>query len=261
MLRTLWRNRSLVLELARREFSGRYRGSFGGVVWSFAEPLFLLAVYTLAFGVIFKARWGFAGGTGDYALMLFAGLIVFNAFAECLNKAPLLIIANPNFVKKVVFPLEILPWVMALTALAHALMGIAVWFLGYFLIVGVPAPKSLLFPLVLVTFFPLLLGIGWLLSAIGVIVRDASQLTTMFSHALLFVTPIFYSIDAVPPLLRGALMLNPLTFVVEELRLVLVYGEVPLLRGLGMYFLLSTLFAWVALLLFRRLRPRFADLV
>jgi lipopolysaccharide transport system permease protein len=261
MLRTLWRNRSLVLELAKREFSGRYRGSFGGVVWSFADPLFLLAVYTLAFGVIFKARWGFAGGTGDYALMLFAGLIVFNAFAECLNKAPTLIIANPNFVKKVVFPLEILPWVMALTALAHALMGIAVWFVGYFVIVGVPSPNALLFPLVLVTFFPLLLGIGWLLSAIGVIVRDATQLTTMLSHALLFLTPIFYSIDAVPPLLRGALMMNPLTFVVEELRLVLVYGEAPLLRGLVVYFLLSTVFAWLALLLFRRIRPRFADLV
>ena len=261
MLASLRRNRSLVLELARRDFSGRYRGSFGGVAWSLAQPLFLLAVYTLAFGVIFKARWGFAGGTGDYALMLFAGLIVFNAFAECLGKAPTLIIANPNFVKKVVFPLETLPWVMALTALFHALIGIAVWFVGYFLIVGVPAPSALLFPLVLLAFFPLLLGIGWLLSAVGVIVRDASQLTTMLSHALLFLTPIFYSIDAVPPVLREALMLNPLTFVVEELRLVLVYGKVPQLRGLVVYFILSTLFAWAALALFRRIRPRFADLV
>lgn len=261
MFRTLRRNRSLVLELAKREFSGRYRGSFGGIAWSFAQPLFLLAVYTIAFGVILKARWGFSGGTGDYALMLFAGLIVFNAFAECLEKAPRLITSNPNFVKKVVFPLETLPWVMALTALFHAVIGIAVWFVGYFVIVGIPPASALLFPLVLACFFPLLLGIGWLLAAVGVIVRDASQLTTMASHALLFLTPIFYSIDAVPPLLRGALMLNPLTFVVEELRLVLVYGKVPQLRGLAVYFLLSTLFAWAALALFRRMRPRFADMV
>jgi lipopolysaccharide transport system permease protein len=261
MFPTLWRNRSLVLELARREFSGRYRGSFGGVVWSLAQPLFLLAVYTVAFGVIFKARWGFAGGTGDYALMLFAGLIVFNAFAECLAKAPTLITANTNFVKKVVFPLETLPWVMALTAVFHALIGIAVWFIGYLILVGIPSPSVLLFPLVLACFFPLLLGLGWLLSAAGVAVRDISQFTTMVSHALLFLTPIFYSIDAVPPVLRGLLMVNPLTFVVEQLRLVLVFGKAPLFGGLAIYFVLSTLFAWVALQFFRRLRPRFADML
>jgi lipopolysaccharide transport system permease protein len=261
MFPTLWRNRSLVFELARREFSGRYRGSFGGVVWSLAQPLFLLAVYTVAFGVIFKARWGFAGGTGDYALMLFAGLVVFNTFAECLAKAPTLITANPNFVKKVVFPLETLPWVMALTAVFHALIGIAVWFIGYLILVGVPSPNALLFPLVLACFFPLLLGLGWLLSAAGVAVRDIGHVTTMVSHALLFLTPIFYSIDAVPPVLHGLLMVNPLTFVVEQLRLVLVFGKTPLFGGLAIYFVLSTLFAWVALQFFRRLRPRFADML
>ena len=260
MFPTLWRHRGLLLELIRREFSGRYRGSFGGVAWSFAQPLFLLAVYTIAFGVIFQARWGFSGGTGDYALMLFAGLIVFNAFSECLNKAPTLITANPNFVKKVVFPLEILPWVMAFTALVHALIGIAVWVVGYAVLYGAPQPAGLLFPAVLLCFFPLLLGIGWLLSAIGVIVRDIAQLTAMLSHALLFLTPIFYTIDAVPAFLQGALLLNPLTFVIEQLRLVLFFGKAPGITGLAVYFLLSTVFAAVSLAVFRRLRPRFADL-
>lgn len=257
----LWRHRSLILELSRREFSGRYRGSFGGVLWAFAQPLFLLAVYTVAFGVILKARWGFSGGTGDYALMLFAGLIVFNAFAECMAKAPTLITSNPNFVKKVVFPLETLSWVMALTAIFHALIGIAVWFLGYLILVGVPGAATLLFPLVLACLFPILLGLGWLLSATGVFVRDIGQFTTMASHALLFLTPIFYSIDAVPPLLHGLLLVNPLTFLVEELRLVLVHGKVPLFRGMAVYFLLATLFAWISLRFFRRLRPRFADML
>lgn len=261
MFSTLWRHRGLLLELVKREFSGRYRGSFGGIAWSFAQPLFLLAVYTVAFGVILKARWGFAGGTADYALMLFAGLIVFNAFSECLNRSPGLITANPNFVKKVVFPLEILPWVMAFTVLVHAVIGIAVWFAGYMVLFGIPKPAALLFPAILLTFFPLLLGMGWMLSAIGVIVRDVSQLTGMLSHALLFLTPIFYSIDAVPPLLQGVLLANPLTFVVEQLRLVLFYGEVPVATALLVYFLLSVLFAWASLALFRRLRPRFADMV
>lgn len=261
MFSTLWRHRALVFELAKREFSGRYNGSFGGVIWSFAQPLFLLAVYTIAFGVILKARWGFSGGTADYALMLFAGLIVFNAFSECLLRSPTLVTANPNFVKKVVFPLEILPWVMALTALFHACIGIAVWFVGYMLLFGIPKPTAILFPAILLCFFPLLLGIGWLLSAIGVIVRDIGQLTAMLSHALLFLTPIFYSIDAVPPLLQGALMVNPLTFVVEQLRLVLFFGQAPGLKGLVVYFALSSLFAWGSLVVFRRLRPRFADMV
>jgi lipopolysaccharide transport system permease protein len=257
----VWRHRALVTELAKREFSGRYRGSFGGLAWSFAQPLFLLVVYTIAFGVILQARWGLAGGTGEYALMLFAGLIVFNAFAECLNNAPGLIASNPNYVKKVVFPLEVLPWVMALTAIFHALIGTAIWFAGYAVLVGMPKPAAMLFPAVFVAFFPLMLGIGWLLSALGVVVRDIGQLTTMLSHALLFLTPIFYGIDAVPPAFQAVLLMNPLTFVVEQLRLVLFFGQVPEARGLAVYFLLSTLFAWASLKVFRHLRPRFADLV
>jgi lipopolysaccharide transport system permease protein len=261
MSRALWRHRALVLELAKREFSGRYQGSFGGLAWSFAQPLFLLAVYTLAFGVIFKARWGFSGGTADYALMLFAGLIVFNAFSECLVRAPALITSNPGFVKKVVFPLEVLPWVMALAASVHALIGIAVWLVGYTILFGVPKPSALLFPAVLLAFFPLLLGLGWLLSALGVLVRDIGQLTAMLSHALLFLTPIFYSIDAVPAPLHALLLLNPLTFVVEQLRLVLFFGGAPAATGLLVYFALSLAFALAALFVFRRLRPGFADLV
>jgi len=220
-LSTAWRHRELLLELVKREFSGRYRGSFGGLAWSFAQPLFLLAVYTLAFGVILRMRWGFAGGTGDYALMVFAGLIVFNAFAECLNTAPSLITSNANYVKKVVFPLEVLPWVTAVTATGHALIGIAVWLAGYAILYGAPHATTVLFPLVLACLFPLLLGVAWLLSALGVVVRDIGQLAALVSHALLFLTPIFYGIDAVPPMVQNILLANPLTFVVEQLRLVL----------------------------------------
>jgi len=261
MLRTLWRHRALVAELTRREFSGRYRGSFGGVAWSFVQPLFLLAVYTLAFGVILKARWGFGGGTGEYALMVFAGLIVFNAFSECLSRAPALVTGNPNFVKKVVFPLELLPWVMTLTILLHALLAVAVWIVGYAALYGMPKPTVLLAPLILACFVPLLLGMGWLLSAVGVLVRDVGPFMALVSHALLFLTPIFYSIDAVPPVLQGVLLLNPLTFVVEQMRLVLFFGELPAVKGVALYFVLSCGIAWLALLLFRWLRPRFAEMV
>ena len=261
MIARLTRNRALVMELVRREFSGRYRGSFGGVAWSFAQPLFMLAVYTFAFGVALQIRWGPAGGTAHFALMVFAGLITFNVFAECLSKAPMLIVANPNFVKKVVFPLEVLPWVMALTAIFHALIGIVIWFAGYAFLVGMPSPGALLFPLILLCMFPILLGLGWLLSALGVIVRDVGQLTTMLSHALLFLTPIFYSVEVVPPAFQRVLLANPLTYVVEQLRAVLFFGRVPEITGLLLYFVLASGFAYASLLVFRRLRPDFADMV
>jgi lipopolysaccharide transport system permease protein len=256
-----WRHRGLLLELVKREFLGRYRGSFGGVLWSFAQPLFLLAVYTVAFGVILQARWGFSGGTMEYALMLFVGLIVFNAFSECLTRSPALVTGNANLVKKVVFPLEILPWVLASSALLHALIGVAVWFVGFIVLYGMPRPASLLFPVVLACFFPMLLGIGWLLAAIGVVVRDVGQVTGLLAHALLFLTPIFYTVDAVPPALQVVLIMNPLTYVVEQMRLVLFHGVAPSLVGLALYFGFSSLFAWLSLLVFRRLRPGFAELV
>jgi len=261
LLKLIFTHRSLVWELIKREFSGRYQGSFGGVVWSFVHPLFLLTVYTIAFGVILKARWGFSGSTTDYALMLFAGLIVFNAFSEVLSKSPTLITNNPNFVKKVVFPLELLPVITVATALIHAMIGLLVWVMGYTLLIGVPKSTFMLFPLVLLCFVPILLGIGWLFSSIGVIAKDITQLTGMLNHTLLFLTPIFYSIEAAPPLLQHLLMVNPLTFIVEQFRLVLFYGQMPAMKALATYFLLASLFSWSSHLLFKKLRPVFADMV
>lgn len=253
--------KALLIELVKREFSGRYHGSFGGVFWSFVQPLFLLVVYTLAFGVVFKARWGFSGSTSEYALMLFAGLIVFDAFAECLSKAPGLIIGNPNYVKKILFPLEMLSWVMALVALTHVAIGVGVWLVGYVCFFGWPHPTVLLFPIVLACCFPMLLGIGWLVSALGVMMRDTSQLMAMFAHALLFLTPIFFSLDAVPENYRRVLLLNPLTFLVEQFRRILFRGELPDWVGIFEYFVVAILFALICRMVFRYLRPTFADLV
>ena len=243
MIESVWRHRSLFFELTKREFSGKYRGSFGGIFWSFVQPLFLLSVYTIAFGVILKARWGFAGNTSDYAFMLFAGLIVFNAFSEVLVKSTSLVTNNPNFVKKVVFPLQMLPVVTVATALIHALIGVAIWLISYALVIGVPKVTVLLFPLVLICLVPLLLGVGWLLSSVGVVVKDIGQFTSMLNHTLLFLTPIFYSIEAAPPLLQKLLMLNPLTFIVEQFRLILFYGQAPALKGLVIYFFLVSLYS------------------
>jgi lipopolysaccharide transport system permease protein len=150
---------------------------------------------------------------------------------------------------------------MAVNVLLHALIALLVWLLFYALLYGMPKATTLLVPAVLLCFFPVLLGTGWLLSSLGVLVRDISQLTALLSHALLFLTPIFYSIDAVPALLQPVLHANPLTFVVEQLRVVLFFGQMPAVKGLAVYFVLASTFAWISLLLFRRLRPDFADMV
>jgi lipopolysaccharide transport system permease protein len=157
--------------------------------------------------------------------------------------------------------LELLPVVTVTTALIHTLIGITVWLLGYIYLFGELKITSLFFPVILIIFIPALLGLGWLLSALGVIVKDISQLTGMLNHTLLFLTPIFYSIETAPPSLQKLLTFNPLTFVVEQFRLVLFYGQIPDFKGLATYFAFACIFAGASLLLFRRLRPTFADMV
>jgi lipopolysaccharide transport system permease protein len=258
---SIWRHRSLVVELTKREFQGKYSGSSGGVIWSFIQPLFLLSVYTLAFGVILKNRWGSEESTVDYALMLFAGLIVFNSFSEVLARSSTLITANPNFVKKIVFPLELLPVISVLTALAHAFIGVIVWILGYIILVGPPRPTFIFFPFVFLCFIPVLLGVSWLLASVGVVFKDVSQIVGMLNHTLLFLTPIFYSIEVAPAALQKFLMVNPLTLIIEQLRSCMFVGMPPDFSNLVIYFSLASSFAWLCLSLFKRLRPTFADLI
>lgn len=259
MAGSVFQHRELLFELFKREFAGRYRGSLGGVLWSLAEPLLMLMVYTLAFGVFMQMRWREGGGALDYAFMMFLGLVVYQAFAECLNKAPGLIVAHPNFVKKVIFPLEILPWVMAISALSQCLVALGLWLVGYVVLFGAPHASVLWLPLVLLAFLPSLLAVGWLLAALGVPLRDTGHIAAMLAKALLFMTPVFFSVAAVPDAVRPLLLLNPLTFIIEQLRAVLFMGETPDFVGLLVYFMVSALLAWAARAVFERLRPGFAD--
>lgn len=259
MFKTLIQHRQLLLELVKREFTGRYRGSFGGVLWSMLEPLLMFTVYVVAFGYIMQLRWNQAGDVREYAFMMFAGMIVFQAFSECLNKAPRLIVSNPNFVKKVVFPLEILPWVMIISILAHLMIAVLLWILFYIMLIGIPHHTVLYVPIVLLAFCPLLLALGLILAALGVVVRDIDQVTGMLARALLFMTPIFYNSDSAPPLIKGALMVNPLTFIIEQLRLIMFIGHAPSFIGLLIYFLFAAIACVGSLFIFRCLRPIFAD--
>lgn len=261
ILASLVKNRGLILELVVRDIGGRYKGSFGGVLWSFANPLFMLGVYTLVFGTIFNMRWGGAASTLEFSLVLFSGLIIFNFFAECLNRAPTLISGQPNYVKKVVFPLEIFPWVAVGSALFHAAISFAAWLFFYLVLLGVPPWTIILVPLVALPLVPVLMATGWILSAVGVYIRDVGQLAYIITQAMLFLSPVFFSLESVPNNLQKIMLLNPLTFIIDQIRLVMLRGILPDFSGLALYALVATIFAGLGFALFQRLRDGFADVL
>ncbi len=261
MFASLWRNRELIKVSARREVEGRYRGSFLGLLWSFFNPLFMLAIFTFVFSVIFQARWGGSGSKTEFALLLFGGLLVFNLFAECVNRAPSLILSNINYVKKVVFPLEILPFVGLLSALFHALVSLGVWLIAYAIFFGVPHLTVFYFPLVLLPFCLLLMGVSWILASLGVFLRDVSQFIGLLTTALMFLSPIFYPVTAFPENYQHILYLNPITIVVQQIREVLFWGKTPNFSMLGGYWLATTCIAWMGFAWFQKTRKGFADVL
>lgn len=262
MFASLWRNRSLIGVSTRREVLGRYRGSAFGLLWSFFNPLFMLAVYTVVFSVVFKARWNTGSDSKtEFALVLFAGLIVFNLFSECISRAPGIILGNANYVKKVVFPLEILPVVTLLSALFHGLISLGVWLLAYLVFFGLPHATVLYLPLVIVPLFLLIMGLSWALSSLGVYLRDVSQFIGIVTTVLMFLSPIFYPASALPENYRRLLYLNPLTAVIEQTRDVLFWGKNPDFSMLSIYWLVSALVAWLGFAWFQKTRKGFADVL
>ena len=255
------RDWALFGELLKRDLAGRYRGSVGGLAWAFVQPLFLLCVYTLAFGLIVGARWRQGGDVYEYGMFIFVGLIIYNAFSECIVRAPTLIVSQANLVKKVVFPLYVLPVVAACTALVHAAIGFCVWLAVYVGIFGAPKVAALVLPVILLCCLPALLGITWLLAAIGTFFRDLQQVAVLMSHALLFLTPVFYGLEHVPAGVRSVLLVNPLTALIQSARGALLPAGDIALTGLLFYAAASTIFAAFALVAFNWMRPRFADVV
>ena len=259
---SLWRNRELTGAMVKRDVVGRYRGSFIGILWSFLNPLFMLAVYTFVFSVVFRARWG-AGSESrtEFALVLFAGLMVFNLFAECINRAPGLVLSNVNYVKKVIFPLEVLPWISLGSALFHSLVSFTVWMLAYIALYGVPHITVLYLPLVIAPLILMILGLSWMLASLGVYLRDVSQFIGILTTILMFLSPIFYPVTALPEAYRSILYLNPLTLIIEQVRNVLYWGVPPDFYVLGLYFLISAAVAWAGFAWYQKTRKGFADVV
>jgi len=263
MLDSFWSNRYLIWQMIKREILGRYKGSILGIAWSFFHPILMLVVYTFVFAVVFKARWdlGDDQGMANYALVLFTGLIVHGLFADCINRAPTLMLANVSYVKKIIFPLEILPIITMGSSLFHAFVSIVV-LLGGLLILQVDIGISIvLFPLVLLPLVLLTLGVAWFVAATGVYIRDLGQIIGISTTVLLFTSPIFFPLSAVPEHLRHWVLLNPITFIVEQLRLVIIWSQFPNWSGFLIYCSISLVISWLGFWWFQRTRKGFADVV
>lgn len=259
----LWRHKELWWRLTEREVLSRYRGSLLGMAWGFLNPLAMLAVYTFVFSQVFKARWGNLEDSGPigFAVNLFAGLIVFNFFAECANRAPGMVLANPNYVKKVIFPLEILAGVIVGGAFFNALTSLIV--LAIFELVGfrhIPL-TALWLPLVWLPLLTGCLALTWLLGALGVFLRDVGQIVAVLVSMLMFLSPIFFPLSALPARWQPILVMNPLAPVIEQTRRVLVDGSQPSLSYLIMATILTTVICEASFRSFQKAKRAFADVL
>lgn len=262
MIKSVVINRVLIYVLIRREIIGRYKGSMLGILWSFFTPAFMLVVYTFVFSVVFKARWsGGSESKSEFALVLFAGLLVFNLFSECINRAPGLVLAHTNYVKKIVFPLETLCLVSLGAALFHMAVSLLAWLVFHIVLFGLPPATALLLPLVLFPLVLLTLGISWFLASISVYLRDIGQFIGIIVTAMLFLSPIFYPRSTLAHNYQTALQFNPLTLPVEMVRDVLFWGRTPQWEYLAVYSAISVLIACAGFAWFQRTRKGFADVI
>jgi lipopolysaccharide transport system permease protein len=256
------RHPSLTWEMTRRDVLGRYRGASFGLLWSLISPFMMLVVYTLAFGYILKSRWpGTTGNTADFAMLLFMGLIVHGFFAECLSRAPSLIAGTPNLVKKIVFPLDILPWTLVMSAFFHAVMNTVVFVLLNLLLRGEFHPTTLLWPLVMLPLVFVTLGVVWLLSSLSVYLRDISQVTGVVVTAMLFLSSAIIPVETLPERYRAIFHLNPLTLIIDQAREVAFWGRLPDWSALGIYMIGALAFAYAGFAVFQKTRRGFADVL
>ena len=259
----IWKGRDLLGQLVRRNIEIRYKGTMMGLVWMVVTPLVMLAVYTFVFGVVFKARWGASLGDSKaaFALIMFCGMTVFNIFAESVNGSVGIVTGNPNYVKKVVFPLELLPVSAVLSACFFGLIWIGILLLGIVIFLHKFCLAAVCLPLI---FIPLILfscGFAWFVASLGVFLRDLAHVVGILLQVLYFMTPIFYSVEMVPESFRHLLLLNPLTSLVQSAQKVLLLGQWPDWLLLGIVTIHSMVIFQFGYFWFMKTKRGFADVL
>ena len=262
MVTTGWHHRKLIERLSKREIEAKYRGSLLGPVWALLTPLMMLGVYTFLFSIVFQSRWTVSGGgRGEFAILFFSGMIIFTILSESAVRAPGLMIENVSYIKKVVFPLEIMPWVCLSVSLFNAALSFVVLLLFYVIVLGLPPLTILLLPLVLLPLCLATLGLTWFLASVGVFLRDIQQIIGAVVTALMFLSPVFYPVTAIPESYRWLIYLNPLTITLESSKDVLFWGRVPDPVMWTVDLLFGWLIAWIGYVWFMKTRKAFADVI
>lgn len=260
-IKSLYTNRNLLFSFIARDIEMRYRGTVFGFLWIVAYPLIMLSVYSFVFVGVFNNRLSNDEGISDFIPKLYCGLIVYTLFSEALVRSTVAITTNTAYVKKIVFPLELLPIVYLISSLSNALVSLMI-LLVFVIISHQSVQLSMLYsPLVMVPLLIFIAGLAWIVAAVGVFFRDISQLVSLAMSVLLFLSPVFYSAALVPVWARKLIYLNPLTYPIEELRAIIILGNLPDLFCLGAYFVGSVIIAILGLQIFQQLRQIFADVI
>lgn len=255
------RYRNLLYQLIKRDISSRYQGTVIGVAWSLVLPLLTLGVYSLVFGLILQPRWPNVPDPSMFTLLLFSGLLVFNFFSECASRATSLIVSNANYVKKVVFPIDLLIWVPIGSAFFHISLGLLAWAILVLVLGGQLYWTMVLAPLVLLPLIIMSAGLSYFLSAIGVFIRDVGQIIAVSVQLLMYLGPVIYPREVLPERFQSLMAFNPITIPVEQFRNILNYGLLPDFQALFIYAMTGCIVAWLGRLFFEKTRHGFADVI
>lgn len=257
----LFKYRYLLQQLVLKDINSKFRRSSLGVAWMIVSPLLLLAGYTIVFGVFLKSRWGGAGNSIEFALVLYAGLIFYNFFSEVIGRSPGLIYSNQPYVKKMIFPLEVLSWSVILSATINFIMSFFVWSV-FCLVVKNSIPLTALWlPVIFIPFLLFTLGCSWLLSGYAVFHSDVEHVIPIVLMLMMFVSPLFFSVEGLPEAFRNIVMYNPMTYILEEGRGILITGRPPKTDVLIISYIISLLIAWLGHASFMGNRKGFADAI
>ena len=263
MIAPIFKHRFLILQLAKRDISSKYKGSLLGLLWTLVTPIAMLIVFSFVFGTVFQTKWpgNDEVSQAEFSLNLFIGLSVFWYFSESINRAPSVFTSVPNYVKKVVFPLHVLTLSSLLASLFQLAIHLGITLLASVLLLDKINVYLLYVPVIVALTFPLLMGLQLLLGSIGVYIRDINSITSVLLTLLMFLSPIFYPLSALPQAIQGYLILNPLTEIIESLRSVILLEQAPNLISLFIYAGFSLIVFIVGLKTYRLTRRGFADVI
>ncbi|KPV58963.1 hypothetical protein QJ48_13500 [Paenibacillus sp. A3] len=263
ILRNLFNHRNLLFQFIQRDIVARYRGSYLGLVWTLIQPLVMLVVYSFVFSVIFKVKWGNAEGVSklDFAMVTFAGLIIFQIFSEPMYRSTAILSANSNYVKRVVFPLEILPTSAVFSSFVLNCFSMAILF-GALIFYQYPVGWNALFlPVILIPLLLFTLGFSYIVTTLGIFFKDLGQAMSIIMNILFYISPVFYPITAVPKEFQIYMMFNPLTFFVESFRAVVIYNSQPNWSNYCVLLAISIVIFIFGSTLFNKTKETFSDVI